>query len=76
MFGTWSYSCKVCEYGEKNIEIIEIYVMDEISMIRQVYETLKEDSRKGEFADLVRKDLEEVKIYLSDEGTMTISKMD
>ena len=54
------------------------YILDESisSMIRQVYETLKEDSRKGEFADLVIKDLEEVKIDLSEEGIMTISKMD
>ena len=54
------------------------YILDESisSMIRQVYETLKEDSRKGEFADLVRKDLDEVKIDLSEEGIMTISKMD
>ena len=45
-------------------------------MIRQVYETLKEDSRKGDFCDLVRKDLEEVEIDFSEEDIMTISKMD
>ena len=34
-------------------------------MIRQVYEALKIDSRKGDFVDLIMKDLEEENIYIT-----------
>ena len=36
-------------------------------MIRQVYEALKSDSRKGDFVYLVEKDIEDIKIDLSEE---------
>ena len=36
-------------------------------MIRRVYETLRSDSRKGDFHDLVKKDMEYLKTDLSDE---------
>ena len=40
------------------------------TMIRQVYETLKKDSRKGDFVDLVKKDLEEINIDHTEEEIM------
>ena len=54
------------------------YILDETinSIIIQVYETWKEDSRKGDFCYLVRKDMEKVEIDFSEEDITTISKMD
>ena len=53
---------------EKRLKFLK-YILDETitSMIRQIYETLKEDSRKGDFVDLVRQDFEEVEIDLTEE---------
>jgi hypothetical protein len=43
-------------------------------MIRQVYEALKSDSRKGDFVYLVQKDIEDIKIDLSEEEIKNTSK--
>ena len=45
-------------------------------MIRQVYVTLKEDSRKEAFVDLVRQYFEEVEIDLTEEDISNILKND
>ena len=43
------------------------------SMIQQVYETLKVDSRKGDFVNLVQRDMETLEIDLSKEGISTFT---
>ena len=43
-------------------------------MIKRVYEELKKDSKKGDFVDLVRKDLKSLEINLSDEEIKKYSK--
>ena len=43
-------------------------------MIRQVYEAPKEDSRKGDFVDLNRKDLEDVEIDYTEEAIIFTKK--
>ena len=54
------------------------YILDESisSMIRQVYEALKIDSRKGDFVDLIMKDLEEVNIDITEEDIILVKKLD
>ena len=44
------------------------------SMIRQVYVSLKEDSRKGDFVSLTNGDREELEIEFLDEDIEEISK--
>jgi hypothetical protein len=53
------------------------YILDEniSTMMRQVYETLKKDSRKGDFVDLVNRDLEEINIDYTEEEIMHTSKV-
>ena len=43
-------------------------------MIWQVYEALKRDSRKGDFVDLVTKDIDELDIQLSEEDIQNTKK--
>ena len=43
-------------------------------MIREVYEALKTDSRKGDFAFLVKQDLKDIKIYMSEQEIQNCSK--
>ena len=44
------------------------YILNEStdSMIKQAYIQLKQDSRKGDFVDLVKKDLNELEIRMED----------
>ena len=60
---------------EKRLKFLK-YILDETitSMIRQVYVTLKEDSRKEAFVDLVRQGFEEVEIDLTQEDISNILK--
>ena len=44
------------------------------SMVGQVYSALKQESRKGDFVNLVQADLKEVKINLSDESILNLTK--
>ena len=44
-------------------------------MIRQVYEVQKTDFRRGDFCDLVKKDMEDLKIEISDEYINTFTKV-
>ena len=44
-----------------------------ITMIRQVYDVLKQESRKGDFVNLVQKDLNEINLKMSDEEIQTLS---
>ena len=44
-------------------------------MIRQVYEVQKTDFRRGDFCDLVKKDMEDLKIEISDEYIITFTKV-
>ena len=44
------------------------------SMVGQVYSALKQESRKGDFVNLVQADLQEVKINLSDESILSMTK--
>ena len=46
---------------EKQLNFLR-YILQEsmTSMLRQVYETLKSDSRKGDFVSLVKQDREEI----------------
>ena len=43
-------------------------------MIRKVDKALKSESRKGDFVDLVQKDIEDIKIDLSEEDIKNTSK--
>ena len=44
-------------------------------MIRQVYETLKNDSIQGDFIDLVNKDMEQLCITLNEEDIHDMTKI-
>ena len=44
------------------------------TLIRQVYDELKSDSRKGDFFSLVTKDMRDLKISLSEEEIQSCSK--
>ena len=52
------------------------YILEEPtdSMKREVFEVLKADSRKGDFVDLVEKDLRELKINMSQDEIQQCSK--
>ena len=54
------------------------YILNESrsSKIRQVYEALKVDSRKGDFVDLIKKDIEEINIDITEEEIISIKKVD
>ena len=60
---------------EKRLKFLR-YILNEsmTSMIRRVYDVQKLDSRKEDFCGLVRKDLEDLKIDLSDEEIKKIYK--
>ena len=45
------------------------------SMIRQVYEALKTESRNGDFVNLVKKDMDELDIQLSEEDIKNTTKL-
>ena len=44
-------------------------------MIRQVYETLRKDSTKGDFIDLVQKDMEELCLTFTEEDIKDMNKI-
>ena len=44
------------------------------TMIRKVYDTMKEDSRKGDFVNLTENDKQELEIDFSDEEIKSMSK--
>ena len=46
------------------------------SLIRQVYETLKTESRYGDFVDLVKKDIEELNLNILEPDIQNTIKMD
>ena len=46
------------------------------SLIRQVYETLKTESRHGDFVDLVKKDIEELKLNLLESDIQNTTKIE
>ena len=52
------------------------YILNEsmTSIVRQVYDTLKVDSRKGDFFNLVQKDLKECNIKMTEEEIRAYSK--
>ena len=52
------------------------YILNESkdTMIRQVYEALKVDSKKGDFFSLVTKDTRDLEISLSEEEIQSCSK--
>ena len=43
-------------------------------MIRQVYEELKKESRKGDFVNLVKRDMDDLKIEISDDDIQLFTK--
>ena len=45
------------------------------SMIRQVYETLKLDSRKGDFVYLIKQDMEDLDLDLTEEEIQVCTKI-
>ena len=61
---------------ERRPKLLKYILNKNIStMIRQVYETLQEDSRKGDFLDLVNRDLEEINIDYTKEEIMHTNKV-
>ena len=60
---------------EKRLKFLRYILNEDItSIIRQVFEALRYDSRKGDFYDLVMKDLEDLKIDLSEEDIQVLNK--
>ena len=60
---------------EKRIKYLHVILNEDASStLRQVYDTLKCDSRKGDFYDLVQKDLNELNIKLNDKEIQEYSK--
>ena len=61
---------------EKRLNFLK-YILNESmeSMIRQVFEALKVDSRKGDFVALVKEDIETLNIDLSEEEITLITKL-
>ena len=61
---------------EKRLNFLK-YILNESmeSMIRQVFEALKVDSRKGDFVALVKEDIETLNIDLSEEDITLITKL-
>ena len=61
---------------EKRLNFLK-YILEEsmTSMLRQVYETLKSDSRKGDFVSLVKQDMEEVGFEFTEEEIKLMSKV-
>ena len=53
------------------------YILNEdmSSMIRQVYETLKLDSRKGDFVYLIKQDMEDLDLDLTEEEIQICTKI-
>ena len=45
------------------------------SMVRQVYETLKTDSRKGDFVYLIKQDMKDLDIDLTEEDIEMCTKI-
>ena len=62
---------------EKRLYFLK-YILDEnISlMLRQVYEALKGDSRKGDFVSLIKTDMEELSIEITEEEIVSLKKTD
>ena len=44
-------------------------------MIRKVYNALKQESRRGDFVELVQADLQEIKLNMNDQDIQNLSKM-
>ena len=61
---------------EKRLKFLK-YILEEStsSMIRQVYETLRKDSTKGDFIDLVKKDMEELCLTFTEEDIKDMNKI-
>ena len=62
---------------EKRLNFLK-YILDEntSSMIRQVYEALKVDSRKGDFVNLIKKDFEDLNIDITEEDIILLKKIE
>ena len=60
---------------EKRLKFLR-YILNEsmTSMIRQVFEVQKLDSRKGDFCELIKKDLNDLNIEMNDEEIKSFSK--
>lgn len=61
---------------EKRLKFLR-YILNEdmSSMIRQVYETLKLDSRKGDFVYLIKQDMEDLDLELTEEEIQICTKI-
>ena len=61
---------------EKRLKFLR-YILNEdmSSMIRQVYETLKLDSRKGDFVYLIKQDMEDLDLDLTEEEIQICTKI-
>jgi hypothetical protein len=61
---------------EKRIKYLNVILNEDTSStLRQVYDTLKCDSRKGDFYNLVQKDLKDLDIKLNDKEIQDYSKL-
>ena len=62
---------------EKRLNFLK-YILDEntSSMIRQVYEALKVDRRKGDFVNLINKDFEDLNIDITEEDIILLKKIE
>ena len=60
---------------EKRLSFLRYILTEPMNtMIRQVYEELKNESRKGDFVDLVRRDMDDLNIELSDDEIKLVNK--
>ena len=61
---------------KKRLNFLKYILNEDMStMIRQVYETLKTDSRKGDFVNLIKQDMEELDIVVTDEEIQSVTKV-
>ena len=61
---------------KKRLNFLKYILNEDMStMIRQVYETLKTDSRKGDFVNLIKQDMEELDIVITDEEIQSVTKV-
>ena len=61
---------------EKQFNFLKyILKQSKASMIRQVYETLKLESIKGDFIDLIQRDMIDLKLDMTEEDILNVPKM-
>ena len=62
---------------QKQMNFLHYILNEDInSLLRQVFDALREDSRKGDFVSLVSEDISDLEIYMSEDDILEMSKYD